>query len=113
MIQDETPPLDDEQMSALLAFDAAIRNSHETADGTHGDDEPAPVRECLRWLEGIWPRPWPEELGRFRLVRELGRGGYGVVFLSEDPKLGRLVALKVPRPGVLATDELRQRFVRE
>ena len=43
------------------------------------------------------PEPRPEWLGRFRIVKELGRGGFGVVFLAEDPVLGRKVALKVPR----------------
>lgn len=54
-----------------------------------------------------------EQIGRFVLVAELGRGGYGVVFLAYDPSLDRDVALKLPRPEVLVTPELRRRFLRE
>ena len=53
------------------------------------------------------------QIGRFTLLRELGRGGNGVVFLCEDPELKRQVALKVPRPEVLMTAGLRRRFIRE
>jgi eukaryotic-like serine/threonine-protein kinase len=56
--------------------------------------------------------PWTE-LDRFQLCRELGRGGFGVVYLAHDPKLRRQVALKVPRPEVLLTPALRERFHRE
>ena len=40
----------------------------------------------------------PLSFGRFEVVREIGRGGFGVVYLARDPVLGRDVALKLPRP---------------
>jgi hypothetical protein len=38
-------------------------------------------------------------IGRFELVREIGRGGFGLVFEAQDRRLGRRVALKAMRPG--------------
>ncbi len=54
-----------------------------------------------------------ERLGRFEIIRELGRGAFGIVFLADDPLLRRQVALKVPRPEVLLTPDARRRFRRE
>ena len=54
----------------------------------------------------------PERFGRYRIVRSLGRGAMGDVYLAEDTQLDRSVALKIPR---FADDdgELFERFYRE
>jgi TolB-like protein/tetratricopeptide (TPR) repeat protein len=40
-----------------------------------------------------------ETVGRFELVREIGRGGFGIVYEARDRELGRSVAFKAVRPG--------------
>ena len=41
-------------------------------------------------------------LDQWKIVREIGRGGFGVVFEPEDLKLGRTLAVKVPDPSIAA-----------
>jgi WD40 repeat protein len=71
-----------------------------------GDWTPAPYHT----------HPWarlPEVFGRYRIVRPLGRGGMGSVYLAHDPQLERLVALKVPRFALEDSPEVLARFQRE
>ncbi len=59
------------------------------------------------------PNEFPERLGEFRLLKRLGGGGMGVVFLATQEGLNRPVALKVIRPEHLYFPGARERFRRE
>lgn len=55
----------------------------------------------------------PQRLGDFRLLREVGRGGMGVVFEAEQLSLHRRVAVKVLRFGPVSDQDAIDRFHRE
>ena len=55
----------------------------------------------------------PDQLGHFQIVRELGRGGFGIILLANDTALGRQVALKIPLVNGLLIPESQKRFERE
>lgn len=55
----------------------------------------------------------PQQLGDFRIIREVGRGGMGAVFEAEQVSLGRRVALKILRFGSVSDKDAIERFQRE
>ncbi len=52
-------------------------------------------------------------IGRYQVIRELGRGGMGIVYEGTDPILDRPVAIKVLPPKKTASKKSVQRFLRE
>ncbi|MSR62423.1 MAG: serine/threonine protein kinase [Planctomycetes bacterium] len=79
------------------------------------------LERCLKMIEaGLASAPTATHLlapgvtlGRYKLVREIGRGGMALVWLAQDTELRRVVALKVLRPGLALESTHVDRFKRE
>lgn len=100
-------------VSAVGAPSAATRSLNDTRGGSTPDDLDGRATELYDFLS---PPAAPGELGRlgpYRVLKVLGSGGMGVVFLAEDPHLERRLALKAMKPALAASESARKRFLRE
>jgi len=132
-MSDRIEALFDEYLGLALAGKALGVDEFLASKTELGPGERERFRELAQSLAGGMPRPRSEpsarpgggdfrlaqasgrlgDLGPFRLLRELGRGGQGIVYLAVDMRLERRVALKVLLGTDVSQSEPAERLRRE
>ena len=90
--------------------DATVATNIETDETLDVDPR------ILHKLDFLEPAESPEfigKIGSYHVIELVGRGGMGVVLRARDPKLDRIVAIKVMAPELAASPNSTARFLRE
>src|SRR5262245_38641095 len=110
-------PLEEIQDRVLDALHAGERIDRTALLAAHPEHAEALTRflDLVQEIESPPPvsAGAPASLGEFRIVREIGRGGMGVVYEAEQSSLRRRVALKVLPPAFSQDPRIVARFRRE
>ena len=82
--------------------------SDETRSLSRTDGSQPPLESPSNFSDGD-----PSKIGRYRIIRRLGQGGFGRVYLAHDDDLDRAVAIKVPNPERISHSEDVEAFLIE
>jgi serine/threonine protein kinase len=82
---------------------------HETVGKAPGMEQPTAEHLKVVDLDHLFP----EKFGQYRVLKLIGKGGMGSVFLAEDPVLKRKMAIKTLRAELACNAVSKERFMRE
>ncbi|MEM9942257.1 MAG: serine/threonine-protein kinase, partial [Planctomycetota bacterium] len=103
----------------------------DTLNNLSGEQTLSPLDDLIEKIQSVGPKKsiGQEELdrvlgpaesdfelgtiGRYKIIEFVAGGGMGLVFKAEDPRLGRLVCLKILHPIMASNEEAKTRFARE
>lgn len=107
----------------------SVQSASSGSAGDHDELPPPPLHAAATTRVGNRPAAWPAEatpgppeaelpqhpqwIGRYRVERILGHGGFGLVFLACDEQLQRPVAIKVPHAKLISRPEDAEAYLAE
>lgn len=103
-------------LSQACANDPALRSDVESLIASHdqaGDSIEAMAAEAATEMLGNDHVIAGRQIGHYQVLNGIGRGGMGEVFLAQDTRLGRKVALKLLRSDITRNEERLRRFRQE
>lgn len=111
-------PVEDPACLRMQEAAKAIRPRRDESEITEteldaGSGESRAAAERQVTATAAWSQALPAMIGRYQVRSELGRGGFGSVYLAHDADLDRPVAIKVPRFDAEVSDERIRWFLHE
>lgn len=94
---------------ATSGLDVAAAEPHAAANSPAG----VALRNAKRESSNRDDERLPRMFGEYELLAELGRGGMGIVYQARQPRLDRITAIKMLRPGAAANSAETVRFRQE
>ncbi len=115
-------PVPEDYLGRFRADEGLLRRVLSETMGNGGDPSPGSTRAPLTAHGGTEETDeratpvtaaLPKRIGRYRVERILGQGGFGIVYLAHDDQLRRPVAVKVPHAELVARPEDAEPYLTE